>query len=385
VAADRRLVPTRGDADHDVFERGRASRVGPDVVAEQLVARRARVGDGDPVPVAGDHVAGGGARAANRVPGGAARDDDAAVVRDGCGARRVRPDVVALDEVPARPGAADRHAAVVVAGDHVPGTRGRASDRVAVRAPGELDALEVSERRAPAAADADPVALDGVRRRGRAGEEHAAGPVQGDRVARTGHGAADPVVGGGTAQRDAVDRVADHLVAGNDVAVRPRAGDCDAVGHVEVDQVRGAGRRAADRVPGRAGGDRNAGGAVAAGRAGVVHADAVADDGVPARAGTLEPDPVERVGDDVVRTAARGRADRVLGSAAVDQDAGAVPEHGVSGYDVLLRSGARDLEAGAAEPDVVAGTSGGAANRVPARGARQHETGHAADDAVAPH
>src|SRR5581483_446313 len=152
-AADNRAARPGDDRDPAaaVPEWCRTGCVGADEVALDDVPDGIRAGDDDPLqPVAGDHVAGGGARAADRVPA-CLEDPDAGPVL----ASRAAADQVPLDEVPGRAGVGEVDAVVRVAIDDVARPGGAAADDVRGGAARDRDAV---------AAPADVVALDGVRR-----------------------------------------------------------------------------------------------------------------------------------------------------------------------------------------------------------------------------
>src|SRR5581483_10477184 len=281
----------------------RTGCVGADEVALDDVPDGIRAGDDDPLqPVAGDHVAGGGARAADRVPA-CLEDPDAGPVL----ASRAAADQVPLDEVPGRAGVGEVDAVVRVAIDDVARPGGAAADDVRGGAARDRDAV---------AAPADVVALDGVRRGSGAVDRDADG-IRPDRVERGPRGPADRVPRRAQCDADAGDAVRSRgAVRGRSdrvpldgVAARPGVGEEDAVPVVPGDEVAGPRRRAADDVAGGAPADPDAVELVAeAGgrRPGSSDADIVAVDDGAGRSPAVDLDaPVGVAGDHVPGARAR--------------------------------------------------------------------------------
>src|SRR5262249_9384205 len=106
-------------------------------------------------------------------------------------------DEVPFDDIEAGSGVADPHAAVLIAGDHVPGRAGGCGDPaydVVACSLKNVDAVgSVRQRGGPIDGDADQVALDEIRARS-AGDLDAVQPVAGDEVPGAGDVSSDRVV-----------------------------------------------------------------------------------------------------------------------------------------------------------------------------------------------
>ena len=197
VVVDIGIVGTAVDEDAvlAVAERGRRVRVDANVVPTDVVVERAYPGHMDAVArVAGDHVAIGRVRAADRIEIRATGDQDTVqTVAERGHAGRVGTDVVAADRIVCRRGGRDQDALGRIAGDDVAGAGHGSADGVARAF--DLDTLaRVAERDATGDIDADVVAENDVVRAGVAADEHAVVLVAGDDVPLGGEGAAHRVV-----------------------------------------------------------------------------------------------------------------------------------------------------------------------------------------------
>ena len=293
AAADRVAAGTGAEEHPDVvLELRLPIECRPDPVSADDVARRVLAGDLDArALVAGDEVAEGRARAADRVAGGVAADQDAGVVRVLLGAVGARADAVADDLVAAGAGAGDddaRLALVAAQCDHVDvAARARVvADDGVLGAAADLDAGAVVGAVALAVGlEADQVAAQDGAVGARASDEHGLIPARPDQIARRladrRRGAADQRPGAAALDDDAAivaalggpGRVAADVIP-LDLGADRAVVHLDAMTAVVADDVARAGRRAADERVVRVD-DLDAVAAVAGAVAEVVQADPV--------------------------------------------------------------------------------------------------------------
>ena len=271
-----------------VAERVAAGDVGPDVVPGDEVEAGVDAADQDAVAVIpGDDVTPCGERAANRVSGRARVDQDAL---SGVLKRRrpggIGADSIRGDEVRRRSRRANHDCRAGVAGQQIPFTRGRSTDRVVVRAEIDQHAAErVRYRGRACRIGPDVVTAQHVVRCRAPADDDATPGVRGDDVSSACSRATDRVRAavrdehaGATVRqsRGAVCRKTD-VVALNDVPVGAAAVDVDPSTSVPRNDVARGGGRAAETV--RRAGDLNAGPAIRSRRrAGGVGADIAAFD-----------------------------------------------------------------------------------------------------------
>ena len=254
-----------------IAECHRSTDIGPDVVANDDVARRREAreetaSDRDTEEaVPGDHVAGAGAQAADGVTGRSI-DDDAVVrrVSQRDVSSPVRPDEVPFDRVAGRRRTGDVDA-MRVARDHVPVGRSRAADDVVRRVDREDTHPEIAQCGRAVRIGTEKVAGDEIS----AGVQKNAAPrepIDHEAPHRAAREDIEPV---GVRVRDLASIELDHgyaREAGLRRAIdRDRIGDrgqgreeldrsCAAAGNVEADQVRtGARVRVEDRLTQAAG------------------------------------------------------------------------------------------------------------------------------------
>src|SRR5208282_26779 len=213
----------------------------------------------DPVAaVEGDHVAGTGGRAADRVVRGPRVDVNTVKgVAQGIGPpAHIGTDLVARADVLVRPLAADDDAIVVISRDHVAGAGSRAADRVAGGPCVDIDAaIRIAEREGPSGVGANHVPLNDVV--GGAVDPDTAVPVRRDDVARPGRRAPDRIAGGSRSEVHPLKSVTEWLgtrdVGTDEVALDEIAGRAYPINGettltISGDDVACTGGRAADRV-----------------------------------------------------------------------------------------------------------------------------------------
>ena len=188
--------------------------------------------------VAGDEVSRNGCGSADGVRIGVGDFDPAETVPQGCHARSIGADQIAFDEVAVGIEAAiaiQPDAELAVAGDDVPRADYGAADDVS-RPPGDLDSfIGIGQRGSPGGVRANIVSLDLIVVA--AGDENAVGGIARNDVPVGGRGSADGVARSTAidlhtltviAQRGRPCRIRAEIVAGNQIARGPGAGNLDA-------------------------------------------------------------------------------------------------------------------------------------------------------------